>query len=134
MESQRDPELLRIHNRSGLTTPDGMPMVWCGKRAGATWMRRVYGPDLMLALAAQAAAPDVPAERFTAKAVGMPERIRITAPSASPPLPPLGRKTLALSSTTPTSKDSRQPSRRSKAAPRRSAISRSTRSRSPSAP
>ncbi len=55
------------------------------------------------------------AERLTAKPVGMPERIRITAPSARPPLPPLGRKTLALSSTTPTSKDSRQPSRRSKA-------------------
>lgn len=48
MESQRDPELLRIHNRSGLTTPDGMPMVWAGKKAGADHMSRVYGPDLML--------------------------------------------------------------------------------------
>ena len=57
----------------------------------------------------------------------MPERIRITAPSASPPLPPLGRKTLALSSTTPTSKDSRQPSRRSKA-PRRATTKLSTES------
>jgi N-acetylglucosaminyldiphosphoundecaprenol N-acetyl-beta-D-mannosaminyltransferase len=56
MESQRDPELLRIHNESGLTTPDGMPMVWAGHRAGATWMERVYGPDLMLALAERAAA------------------------------------------------------------------------------
>ena len=28
MESQRDPELRDIHNRSGLTTPDGMPLVW----------------------------------------------------------------------------------------------------------
>lgn len=50
MECQRDPELLRIHNASGLTTPDGMPMVWAGRRAGATAMSRVYGPDLMLAL------------------------------------------------------------------------------------
>lgn len=49
MESQRDPELRRIHNESGLTTPDGMPMVWCGRRAGAR-ISRVYGPDLMLAL------------------------------------------------------------------------------------
>ena len=48
MESQDDPELLRIHNRSGLTTPDGMPMVWAGRRAGADHMSRVYGPDLML--------------------------------------------------------------------------------------
>lgn len=56
MESQRDPELKAIHNRSGLTTPDGMPMVWAGKRAGAEHMRRVYGPDLMLAVLERAAA------------------------------------------------------------------------------
>lgn len=55
MESQRDPELCRIHNESGLTTPDGMPMVWAGKKAGADWMGRVYGPDLMLAVLARAA-------------------------------------------------------------------------------
>jgi N-acetylglucosaminyldiphosphoundecaprenol N-acetyl-beta-D-mannosaminyltransferase len=55
MESQRDPELREIHNRSGLTTPDGMPMVWTGRRAGATWMKRVYGPDLMLDVLARAA-------------------------------------------------------------------------------
>jgi len=46
MESRGDPELRTIHNRSGLTTPDGMPMVWAGRRAGAT-ISRVYGPDLM---------------------------------------------------------------------------------------
>jgi N-acetylglucosaminyldiphosphoundecaprenol N-acetyl-beta-D-mannosaminyltransferase len=55
MESQGDPDLLEIHNRSGLTTPDGMPMVWAGRRAGAHWMSRVYGPDLMLALCERAA-------------------------------------------------------------------------------
>lgn len=55
MESQSDPELRDIHNRSGLTTPDGMPMVWAGRRAGATWMARVYGPDLMLAVCERAA-------------------------------------------------------------------------------
>jgi N-acetylglucosaminyldiphosphoundecaprenol N-acetyl-beta-D-mannosaminyltransferase len=55
MESQRDPELMRIHNDSGLTTPDGMPMVWAGKKAGAEWMSRVYGPDLMLAVLTRAA-------------------------------------------------------------------------------
>jgi N-acetylglucosaminyldiphosphoundecaprenol N-acetyl-beta-D-mannosaminyltransferase len=48
MESQSDPVLMRIHNASGMTTPDGMPMVWAGHRAGASWMERVYGPDLML--------------------------------------------------------------------------------------
>lgn len=55
MESQRDAELRQIHNDSGLTTPDGMPMVWAGRRAGAAHIERVYGPDLMLALCAVAA-------------------------------------------------------------------------------
>ena len=48
MESQSDPDLAGIHNGSGLTTPDGVPMVWCGRFAGARKMTRVYGPDLML--------------------------------------------------------------------------------------
>jgi N-acetylglucosaminyldiphosphoundecaprenol N-acetyl-beta-D-mannosaminyltransferase len=56
MESRRNPELQRIHNSSGLTTPDGMPMVWAGRRAGARWMTRVYGPDLLLAVLERAAA------------------------------------------------------------------------------
>src|SRR6185503_11239127 len=48
MEAQQDAELKRIHNRSFLTTPDGMPMVWMGRRQGVAHMGRVYGPDLML--------------------------------------------------------------------------------------
>jgi len=55
MEAQRDPELLRIHNDSGLTTPDGMPMVWAAHAAGAANVQRVYGPDLMLAVCERAA-------------------------------------------------------------------------------
>lgn len=54
MESQRDPELLRIHNASGLTTPDGMPMVWASRWAGMRHVERVYGPELMLELCAMA--------------------------------------------------------------------------------
>jgi N-acetylglucosaminyldiphosphoundecaprenol N-acetyl-beta-D-mannosaminyltransferase len=50
IECQRDPYLRDVHNRSGLTTPDGMPLVWAGRAAGAHHMDRVYGPDLMLAL------------------------------------------------------------------------------------
>jgi N-acetylglucosaminyldiphosphoundecaprenol N-acetyl-beta-D-mannosaminyltransferase len=56
MECQRDAELLRIHNASGLTTPDGMPLVWCAKHAGASDVTRVYGPDLMLSLSKPLAA------------------------------------------------------------------------------
>lgn len=48
VESQYDDELKRIHNRSFLTTPDGMPMVWLGKWQGQEEMDRVYGPELML--------------------------------------------------------------------------------------
>jgi len=53
MESQADPELRQIHNASGLTTPDGMPMVWAGRRAGGR-ISRVYGPDLIDAVLSRA--------------------------------------------------------------------------------
>jgi N-acetylglucosaminyldiphosphoundecaprenol N-acetyl-beta-D-mannosaminyltransferase len=74
MESQRDADLMRIHNASGLTTPDGMPMVWAGRRAGATGMGRVYGPDLMLALAERAAARGWKSFFYGGKE-GVPERL-----------------------------------------------------------
>lgn len=48
IESQDDEELQRIHNRSFLSTPDGMPMVWMGRWNGFEHMDRVYGPELML--------------------------------------------------------------------------------------
>lgn len=50
MESQRDEELRRIHNRAGMVTPDGMPLVWVSHLAGHRQVRRVYGPELMLAV------------------------------------------------------------------------------------
>ena len=85
MESRRDSDLRRIHNASGLTTPDGMPMVWAGRRAGAAHMRRVYGPELLLAVCALAAergwssflygggsgVPELLAERLTARFPGL---------------------------------------------------------------
>jgi N-acetylglucosaminyldiphosphoundecaprenol N-acetyl-beta-D-mannosaminyltransferase len=37
MESQRDPELYRIHNEAGLVTPDGMPLVWVSRLRGFLW-------------------------------------------------------------------------------------------------
>ena len=50
MEAQKDLELKKIHNRSFLSTPDGMPMVWMGQWQGVEEIKRVYGPDLMLEL------------------------------------------------------------------------------------
>ena len=55
MECRHDQQLLQIHNRSGLTTPDGMPMVWSAQWAGRRDVSRVYGPDLMAVVLARAA-------------------------------------------------------------------------------
>jgi N-acetylglucosaminyldiphosphoundecaprenol N-acetyl-beta-D-mannosaminyltransferase len=52
MEAQEDPQFKKILNDAFLCTPDGMPMVWAGKLAGHSEMRRVYGPDLMLDICA----------------------------------------------------------------------------------
>ncbi len=50
MESYRDPDLRAVHNAAGLVTPDGMPLVWLSRLRGFRHVRRVYGPDLMLAV------------------------------------------------------------------------------------
>jgi N-acetylglucosaminyldiphosphoundecaprenol N-acetyl-beta-D-mannosaminyltransferase len=50
MECQRNPNLLDIFNSSGLTTPDGMAIVWLLKLNGFRNVSRVYGPDLMRAV------------------------------------------------------------------------------------
>lgn len=55
IESQDDPALRTIHNRSLLTVPDGMPLVWVGRRRGFRTMGRVYGPDLMTRIFAESA-------------------------------------------------------------------------------
>lgn len=49
MECHRDEALRRIVNAAGMTTPDGMPLVWLSRLAGHAHVSRVYGPDLMLA-------------------------------------------------------------------------------------
>ena len=48
MDAYGDPELRRIFNASGLTTPDGMAIVWLLRLRGHRRVERVYGPDLML--------------------------------------------------------------------------------------
>jgi N-acetylglucosaminyldiphosphoundecaprenol N-acetyl-beta-D-mannosaminyltransferase len=50
MECVNHPELKRIYNESGLTTPDGMAIVWLLKMAGHKQVSRVYGPDLLQAV------------------------------------------------------------------------------------
>jgi N-acetylglucosaminyldiphosphoundecaprenol N-acetyl-beta-D-mannosaminyltransferase len=50
MEAQRDPGLRNIFSNAFLVVPDGMPTVWIGRLQGLRQMRRVFGPDLMLAV------------------------------------------------------------------------------------
>lgn len=49
MECWDHPELRQVYNASGLTTPDGMAIVWLLRWAGHENVERVYGPDLLLA-------------------------------------------------------------------------------------
>jgi len=54
MLAQKDSELLSIHERAGLVTPDGMPLVWLGRLRGSN-VRRVCGVDLVDALCERSA-------------------------------------------------------------------------------
>ncbi len=80
MESQRDRTLRDIHNRAGLVTPDGMPLVWFSRLAGYTHVTRVYGPDLMEAVCRDAVTR-VRRHFFYGGLPGVPERLaaRLTA-------------------------------------------------------
>ena len=54
VEAQRDPEIRNALNRSGLTTEDGMPLVWWCRRAGYLDAGRVCGSDLLVAMCERA--------------------------------------------------------------------------------
>jgi len=53
MDCYHQPELKPIFNNSGMTTPDGMPIVWLLRAYGYKHVDRVYGPDLMRAVCQQ---------------------------------------------------------------------------------
>jgi N-acetylglucosaminyldiphosphoundecaprenol N-acetyl-beta-D-mannosaminyltransferase len=53
--ARRDPAHLAALNNAFLATPDGMPLVWLGRRAGHRNITRVYGPDLLLEVCAATA-------------------------------------------------------------------------------
>lgn len=74
MAARRDPAVRNALNSAGLTVPDGMPIVWAGRYAGANGIARVYGPDLMEAVCAEAAARGW-ACYFYGGAPGVPERL-----------------------------------------------------------
>jgi N-acetylglucosaminyldiphosphoundecaprenol N-acetyl-beta-D-mannosaminyltransferase len=47
-EARHDPRLRAALASASLVVPDGMPLVWLGRRHGFHLPRRVYGPELML--------------------------------------------------------------------------------------
>jgi N-acetylglucosaminyldiphosphoundecaprenol N-acetyl-beta-D-mannosaminyltransferase len=55
LHARADARLTEVYNTSGLTVPDGMPLVWAGKKAGFEEMDRVAGPDLLERVLAESA-------------------------------------------------------------------------------
>jgi N-acetylglucosaminyldiphosphoundecaprenol N-acetyl-beta-D-mannosaminyltransferase len=53
MEAQKDPSLAQLFSNALLVVPDGMPTVWIGHLQGFRDMDRVFGPELMLMIAAR---------------------------------------------------------------------------------
>lgn len=60
MEARRSPAYRIVMEQAALVTSDGMPLVWALRFLGARNASRVYGPDLMPAVLAAAAASGVP--------------------------------------------------------------------------
>jgi len=54
MDCQRSEEYRQVVNNAGMVTPDGMPVVWLGRRAGFP-VGRTYGPDLLETMCEQSA-------------------------------------------------------------------------------
>lgn len=72
MECQHHEVMRQAVNGAGLTTPDGMPLVWLGRWLTQREVSRVYGPDLMLALCALSAERGY-SHYFCGGALGVPE-------------------------------------------------------------
>jgi N-acetylglucosaminyldiphosphoundecaprenol N-acetyl-beta-D-mannosaminyltransferase len=54
-ESLGDSRVLAAFHKANLVVPDGMPLVWLGRRMGHPETQRIYGPDLMAAICRLAA-------------------------------------------------------------------------------
>jgi N-acetylglucosaminyldiphosphoundecaprenol N-acetyl-beta-D-mannosaminyltransferase len=55
MEARHDANFAGALRQADLVVPDGMPLVWLGRRQGYALPRRVYGPELMLRVFEEAA-------------------------------------------------------------------------------
>ncbi len=52
VDCQKNSQYKQVVNAAGMVTPDGMPVVWLGKKAGSRTIERTYGPDLLQAVCA----------------------------------------------------------------------------------
>jgi len=74
VEAQHDPSFKEALDSTDLVVPDGMPLVWLGRRRGHHLPRRVYGPDLMLEFCEKNRWTRLPAFFFMAASRDVPER------------------------------------------------------------
>jgi N-acetylglucosaminyldiphosphoundecaprenol N-acetyl-beta-D-mannosaminyltransferase len=85
LDCQRDAELRKVFNASGLTTPDGMPLVWLLRLRGHEHVTRVYGADLMRSTCA-ASVPLNLGHFFLGGGPGVAERLSRSLSSRTPGL------------------------------------------------
>jgi N-acetylglucosaminyldiphosphoundecaprenol N-acetyl-beta-D-mannosaminyltransferase len=85
LQARADERLTEVYNTSGMTLPDGMPLVWAGKKAGFERMARVCGPDLIERVMAEAEQRGW-SQYFYGGADGVPEKLRDTFTARHPGL------------------------------------------------
>ena len=85
MDSRHDETLRNIHNRAGLVTPDGMPLVWVSRLLGKSRTRQVCGCDLLRRLTAVSAQRGY-RQFYYGGAEGVAERLREVLTAAYPGL------------------------------------------------
>lgn len=98
VEATKKPEFARLLQSSDMNCPDGMPLVWCGRKRGNKTIQRVCGPEFLPVFCAATAPRQFRhffyggAEGVAAKAV---EKLRRTKPELqvagiyTPPFRPL---------------------------------------------
>jgi N-acetylglucosaminyldiphosphoundecaprenol N-acetyl-beta-D-mannosaminyltransferase len=85
MQAHDDPAFRAIMNEADLVTPDGMPLVWALRLFGVHGAARVYGPDLMRFLLAEAERSRTPVALYGGSAEAL-ERLTIAVHSRHPEL------------------------------------------------
>lgn len=104
IESRTNVALRRSLRAAGLVTPDGMPLVWIARLRGLLQVRRVYGPDLMLAMSRRSARGDL-RHFYYGGTEGVAERLRDRLRQANPDLDVVGCITPQFRAMTPEEED-----------------------------